>query len=477
MNTDFYLPGNNQRMIGLLSQPQRDYVFFHLSHHLQITTEIRERFFFARHLDEVKGLSNRIVFLSSAQNMSLDAIQYINELPILFPVSNRSDFFYVDESNNVVFSHDILKSVFYLLSGYQEYQNIDSKDALNRFSFEDSLQCKLGIVQKPVVNYYIQQLCEGIRTFCIQQNLVFANRSIFKNFGFMLSHDIDLVDMYSANYFLFKIKEVLQIKTSRLPFSTNLALGLKGMLKYFHLLKKDNPYWNFDFLRSLERKHNFRSIFFFLDKGVLHSDAYYSFDEKRMKDLFSHLQKEGCEIGLHGTVQSIDNRTKMDNSLKRLSESSQVSVTGIRQHRLLWKHPDTAIIQKSVGLEYDTTLGFAAHEGFRNSYCGPFKLYDFANDKMLDLWEFPLNVMDVTLFAYRNYSPSIAMEKCIHIMEEVRKFNGLFTVLWHNSFFDEDTYPGVTEFYINLLTTIAEHQPENVLGNELVARLNKLNNL
>ena len=98
----------------------------------------------------------------------------------------------------------------------------------------------------------------------------------------MLSHDIDLVDTYTANYFLFKIKEILQIRKSKLPFITNLALGIKGMLKYFHLTKNDNPYWNFDFLRLLERNHNFKSIFFFLDKGVLHSDAYYSFDEKRV---------------------------------------------------------------------------------------------------------------------------------------------------------------------------------------------------
>ncbi|MEO7989844.1 MAG: polysaccharide deacetylase family protein [Chryseolinea sp.] len=463
-------------MIALLNQPQLDYVFFHLNHHLQITPEIRERFFFARHPDEMKELSNRIVFLISTQGVSLETIKYIDDLPILFPVSNRSDFFYVDESNNVVFGHDILKSIFYLLSGYQEYENDASKDALNRFAFEDSIQSKLNIVQKPLVNYYIQCICEGIKTFCSHQNLNFSSKSVFKNFGFMLSHDIDIVDMYTTNYFLFKIKEVLQIKKSRLRFSMNLALGLKGMLKYFRLLKKDNPYWNFDFLRSLERKHNFRSIFFFLDKGVLHSDAYYSFDEKRMIDLFSQLQNERCEIGLHGTVESIDDRMKMDSSLKKLKESSQASVTGIRQHRLLWKHPETAIIQKSVGLEYDSTLGFAAHEGFRNSYCGPFKLYDFKNDQMLDLWEFPLNVMDVTLFAYRNYSPSTAIEKCIQIMEEVRKFNGVFTVLWHNSFFDEDTYPGVTNFYKNLLAEIAKQKPENILGSELVLRLNELNN-
>jgi hypothetical protein len=476
LNADFYLPGNNQRMIGLLSQPKRDYVLFHLGHHVQISPAIRECFSFVGHIDEVKGLSNRIVFLSSDKALVFEQIRYIGDLPVLFPASGRNEFFYQDEANNIVFSHDILKSIFYLLSGYQEYENTSSRDALNRFAFEDSIQKKLNCVQKPLVNYYLQKIVEGIQLFCSNQNISFSRKKVFENFGFMLSHDIDFVDTYTANYFIFKIKEVLQIRKSRLSFSTNLVLGLKGMLKYFHLLKKDNPYWNFDFLRSLERSNNFRSTFFFLDKGVLHSDAYYSFDEKRMTELFLYLQSEGCEIGLHGTVQSIDNAAKMESSLGKLKEASKISVVGIRQHRLLWKHPDTAIIQKSAGLRYDTTLGFAAHEGFRNSYCGPFKLFDFDNDKMLDYWEFPLNVMDVTLFAYQNYSPAMALEKCMQIMEEARKFNGLFTLLWHNSFFDEDTYPGVTDFYKNVLAAIAEQQPENILGSELVLRLNELNN-
>lgn len=476
MNADFYLPGNNQRMIGSLSQPKRDYVLFHLGHHVQITKAIQEKFSFVGHTDDIKDLSNRIVFLNSGEGLVLDQIKYIDTLPVLFPVSNRDDFYYQDENHNVIFSHDLIKSIFYLLSGYQEYENTSSKDALNRFSFEDSIQKKLNCIQKPLANYYIQKIVEGFQLFCSAQNLDLSRQKIFDNFGFLLSHDIDFVDTYTTNYFIYKFKEVLQIKKSKLPAFTNLSLGLKGMLKYFNVLKKDNPFWNFEFMRSLERNHNFRSTFYFLDTGILHSDAYYSFDEKRMIELFSYLNREDCEIGLHGTVESIHNEDKMKSSLSKLRDAAQVPIVGIRQHRLLWKHPGTAIIQKAVGLQYDTTLGFAAHEGFRNSYCGPFKLYDFANDKMLDHWEFPLNVMDVTLFAYQNYSPVMALEKCNQIMVEVRKFNGLFTLLWHNSFFDEDTYPGVTDFYKNVLAAIADQKPENILGSELLLRLNELKN-
>jgi hypothetical protein len=190
--------------------------------------------------------------------------------------------------------------------------------------------------------------------------------------------------------------------------------------------------------------------------------------------LFEYLKKENCEVGLHGTVESISNREKMKSSIDKLQQASSTTIVGARQHRLLWHHPETALIQESLGLKYDTTLGFAAHEGFRNSYCHPFRIYNFEEDRMMKLWEFPLNVMDVTLFAYQKYTIEEAFDKTIHVIHEVKKFGGVFSLLWHNSFFDEDLYPGVTTFYTKLLKSIALAEPENLLGVELVDRMDKI---
>ncbi len=173
-------------------------------------------------------------------------------------------------------------------------------------------------------------------------------------------------------------------------------------------------------------------------------------------------------------TKSISDLNEMQRSLIKLNEACGVQIQGIRQHRLLWKHPLTACIQEKIGLTYDSTLGFAAHEGFRNSYCLPFKLYDFDNDRMLNLWEFPLTVMDVTLFAYQQYSVEEAFKKCQLLLEEIINFGGVFTLLWHNTFFDEQTYPGVRTFYENLLMEINQKQGENIVGNELQVRMNNL---
>jgi hypothetical protein len=228
-------------------------------------------------------------------------------------------------------------------------------------------------------------------------------------------------------------------------------------------------------MRSIEKKLGFRSVFYFLPKTETKKNSRYHFDETRIKNLLRNLDAENCEIGLHGTVNS---SLKTEESKKFKSSLEQIvgkEVQGIRQHRLLYQLPKTTLIHEYTGFNYDTTLCFAEHEGFRNSFCLPFKLYDFKNDEMINVWEIPLNVMDGTLFHYRNLSPLKAMEQIKKLMQEVQKFNGVFTLLWHNDFFDGERYPGIVEFYELLHQEIATANPENLLGTEICYRLNDLN--
>lgn len=452
-------------MDGALNQSQIDYVLFHLGLHCTLTNQITNCFHFS--IKNKEGNHHRkIIFPLSSERLQLEKVIYNQDLPILFPVAENPQFFSVDEEHNVIFQHDLLKSIFYLLSGYQEYANPNSRDALGRFAFTDSVQSKLNITEKPLVNYYFEQIVKGIEVFCQGNKIHFKKRRPFETFGLLLTHDVDYLDKYTFNYFVYKVKELTGLRSSRVSRWTNLQLLLKGLL-HFSKIKKGNPFWNFTWLRTTEKKHAWRSVFYFLDKGIRHSDASYSFEEKRVRMLFEELQRDGCEIGLHGRVRSIANKTNMEESLLKLSDASHATVKGIRQHRLLWKHPQTALIQEEIGFTYDTTLGFAAHEGFRNSYCYPFRLFDFEKNSMTALWELPLTVMDGTLFAYQNYTPEQALRACEKIIQEVQYFGGLFTLLWHNNFFEEEVYPGITDFYLTLLDVLATHKPINMTGIEL----------
>jgi hypothetical protein len=258
---------------------------------------------------------------------------------------------------------------------------------------------------------------------------------------------------------------------SKNSFNTHFKRTFHSLLNWSGLAGHKNPYWNFDFLLEVERLHDFVSTFFFLDRGVRHADAYHSFSEKRMKDLFDTVKNSGCEIAMHGTVRSLNDKQILGENKRNLERESGIQVIGNRQHRLLWQHPETACLEEDLGIQYDASLGFAAHEGFRNSYCYPFRLYDVRKDRMLDVWELPLQVMDVSLFAYRGLKLTEAHAACQLLLDEVKKFGGVYSLLWHNSFFDEAAYPGITGFYKDLLGSIASQKPESVTGKQVLDRL------
>jgi hypothetical protein len=160
----------------------------------------------------------------------------------------------------------------------------------------------------------------------------------------------------------------------------------------------------------------------------------------------------------------------------RLQENASVSISGVRQHRLMWDHPQTALIQENAGLIYDVTLGFAMHEGFRNSYCHPFRLFDFDKNRMISTWEIPLNVMDSTLFYYRHLGFEQAESVVNELIAEVKKFNGVFSLLWHNSYFNESEIPGISQFYSTLLKRISSEIPKSVTGEEIIFIIDNLKN-
>jgi hypothetical protein len=186
-----------------------------------------------------------------------------------------------------------------------------------------------------------------------------------------------------------------------------------------------------------------------------------------------YIHRNGCETGLHGSIKTADNEKAMLTAVAELKKNYPYQIKGIRQHFLKIACPETFNIQIKAGFKYDTTLGFAEHEGFRNSYCHPFRPYDIKEDKMMEIWEFPLNVMDVTLFHYRKLDFENAEKSVLDIVKEVKNFGGVFSMLWHNTMFDEYEIPGITVFYQELIKKIMAEGAESLTGEMLLNRLNE----
>lgn len=442
-----------------------DYVLSHFKMSYHLPMEVEDQFVFN---DELNG-SGSINFKLSTADIS-DHIIHIEDIPVLFPLGNEKEL-YIISDDSLIFQHDILKSAFYLLSGFQEYLS-EKKDHFNRFPYNFSVQKRLGIVTKPVVNYYFQWIADALNVYAEKNSLPNIKKKILFNrskFGFFLTHDIDRVDYYTFNEMVYRAKQLFGLTASKQKMSESIRLLWDAKWNYF--FTRNNPAWDFKHLMGVEKKYDISATYFFLDKDLKHQDAYYDIDTPRIKKLIRWLKEQGAEIGIHGVCRSSTDERILDKQHHRLTKVLGKSPLGIRQHRLMYRNPETTRIHQNSPLKFDSTLAFAEHEGFRNSYCHPFRIFDHENNCPADTWEFPLNVMDVTLFFYQDYSLPQASKAVQNVVEEVRKFNGLFTMLWHNGFNDERKIPGIKKFYEELVGEVIERGGEGVSAKDLIKRL------
>jgi hypothetical protein len=456
-----------------LSRNAIQYIFYHLTNHCIIGDHLNSLIVYGdEYIEASKVYSKKIIFLSSHKEIQdFCFIECLDRrIPVIFPVTDSEKSFIIDQNQNLVFQHDFLKSAFYILSGYQETLGMET-DPMGRFKYENSLQKQLGFTTIPIVNYYFEVIILGLEQFCSLHSIPFKRKRMFDNFGFFLSHDVDRVSFYHPREVAFKVKQFIGLAPLYYTKSTTLKLFFKGVYHLLNPFKKQDPWWNFDYLINLEKQLNIRSTFYFLEKEHRNLDSRYRFNTPKIKRLISKLNDEGFEVGLHGTIRSATSIESLKNQFNSMSLNTNIYPVGIRQHFLKLQYPTTLKTQNEVGLKYDTTLAFAEHEGFRNGYCYPFKPYDFEADRMLDIWELPLMLMEVSVLGYKK-EPYQAIEPAsMYLISEVQKFGGFFSLLWHNCRLDEYLYPGITFFYENLLKTIVDQKPEVMRGVDIYKQI------
>lgn len=385
---------------------------------------------------------------SSDKPLDKSNIIIIDDIPVLFPCAKLKKWYSTD-GKQVYFHHDILKSAFYLLSGFQEYHS-GKLDKQERFPWSSSIQYSLGITQKPIVNYYFEVILEAFSEFCNLNDLKFKRKNREAPILF-LSHDVDKLKKYTIRNLVNSGMEMFGIRSVPAGFLER----LKDLFTYTWGLFsfRTDPYWTFKEMTDLEHKLQISSTWYFLERGAGKNSTYH-FEDKRIRKLINYLSARGHEIGVHGTLESSLDQHAMDNSIHGLKAVSNSFVSGIRQHELKYSNPITSRIQVKSGFTYDATLGFAEHIGFRNSYAYPFRLYDFDNETPINIWQLPLNVMEVSMLLYMREQVGSIHEIIQPILSEVTKFNGVFSLLWHNCRLEEAVYPGINVVYHDILREI-----------------------
>lgn len=390
-------------------------------------------------------------------------------LPVIYVGNGNIESLVVRNGDLIETNIDIIASSFFMLSRYEEIL-IDERDQHSRFPATASVAYKEDFLIRPIVNEYIDLLWKWIDSL----NLGFKPKSLWngKDFAVLLTHDVDMVRKYRwchppLRWIANPVLRHGQIAKSLSYFWDWIASSLRI---------RSDPYWTFKYITGLEHKYDLASSFYFITGESSKPRNGYSIDSSRIVKLMKELEDAGHEIGLHGSLSSYTDYKMLANEKARLSHFISGREYGGRQHNLCWKTPDTWRIWDEAGMLYDTTLGYADHEGFRCGFCLPFKPFDVLDNRVLDIWELPLTVMETTLRVYRGLSSEEAYKPLSSLLDTVGRHHGLFVMLWHNSHLCESEFPGWRHLYECVMDEIGSGDVFNGNGRSIVYYWMETNN-
>jgi len=325
---------------------------------------------------------------------------------------------------------DSIATIFYLINCLQEISPKEHDlDQFGRFKYTSSYQSKYGNIEENLVEHLIDNFCNI--------HSIKGEKSPSK---FFISHDIDTIygSFFQDGFWALK----------------NMKLGVVMNLIFLELMRR--PHWkNMDRIIKINDEYDVKSTFFWLvnqgkgTQGIKNAD----YSIAREKKLLKLVENSGNTNGLHKSCSFM--------SIEEELAKGGLNTTYNRYHFLNFlPHRDWSKISESK-LDFDASLGFAEHFGFRNSYGKAFQPFDFKNNRPYDFVEAPLNFMDGTFHKYMKL-PTKKIGSTIIDFYEKNPRNCDFSLLWHNTYFTSYKYNSFIDEYKKVLSFILENKIECV---------------
>jgi hypothetical protein len=369
-------------------------------------------------------------------------LELIDNIPILF--GNKK----IERRGSTLITHaDIIASVFFLLSRYEEILKPECRDQFGRFLAKDSIIFQQGYGLRPLVDEYGVLLRKWLRE--IGAAVPPEQKGFSKIY---LTHDVD-------NPFRFE------------RFKTVYKQYIKNMLHYNYCgspLKKyiDERYddfYTFPAIIDYDRKYKEKlphipveSIYFLISAGSLLNRKYYNFTSKKIGRLITALVESGAKLGLHVSHEAGVDPQKISDEAKRFTKKLKQYSSFSRHHYLRWREPEDVVHMERAGITNDFTLSYPDAAGFRVGTCHPYRFINPRTKTLSNVVIHPLEIMECTLAHndYMNLDYEHALETCKEIVTQVYKYHGELVLLWHNTEFLGLNYQ--KELYKQILDYIAE---------------------
>jgi hypothetical protein len=331
-------------------------------------------------------------------------------------------FFQSDSDSDLPF--DIFAASFYLVSRYEEY--LDYKpDIHGRFPAAASLALRNGFLQKPVIDFWCREMSKVFLKKC--QTLVFKRN----DYKALLTIDTDQPFAYLGKSLFRSIGGLINDLKDTGDASGRFKTVAKG--------EKD-PFQVFDYITQKVDSTGTELRFFFPVGDNSKYDKNPSWKNQEYRDLMRMLSS-GYKSGLHPSYNAAGELQVLKTEAHRLRTILNSDITSGRFHYIRLFSPKCYTDLINAGINEDYSMGYPDEPGFRAGIARPYYFYDVTEDKQTSLKIFPFQVMDATLYQYKNLDPVTAGELILKLIDETRKAGGLFVSIWHNtSLLDNDEW-------------------------------------
>ncbi len=342
------------------------------------------------------------------------------EVPVM--MTGSADEFAALDNGKLVIYADLITISFIMLSRYEEIL-VKERDGYNRFEFKCSLSKKYEFVDIPIVDEYAMLLRKWLKSFI--PNLKVRVRKP----GLIPTHDVDFILRF-GNFF----KNMQTIIGGDLISRKSLSIAHSSFRQSITASgdsKNDPLILAIKKLIEISADADLRSVFYFKGLRKGQKDCTYDVFIPEVRYCMDLIRDAGMQVGMHGGLTSYNNSKIFKREKEDLERVYGGSLNYGRQHFLGFDVDHTISVWQDNGIENDSTLGFAEHEGFRCGTCHEYNLYDLKNDRQSTVRESPLIVMEWTLFHYRRKNIEDSLAIIDKLYQRCQSVEGDFVILWH----------------------------------------------
>jgi len=381
-------------------------------------------------------------------------------IPIIYGQRTSSGDYCSVSNDRIHLGLDIFGSAFFMLTRYEELV-CQVRDRHGRYPATASLAYREGFLERPIVNEYLELLW-----VCLHHLFPELRRSE-RHPRVFLSHDVD----WPAVALKRTSRQILRAAAGDILKWQEPRLAARRLASW-RRVQQNAPQLDvgnvFDFIMQTSERYHLTSTFYFIaGDGSGDIDGGYTVEDAWIRSLLKEIHERGHRIGIHPTYETYRTPQRIRREYERLrtvcdEERISQSSWGGRQHYLRWENPTTWQSYADASLEYDTTLSFADHIGFRCGVCYEYPIFHIPDRQTLPLRERPLIVMDATVFGSRDkssmgLSPAAGVPRIAALKKTCARYNGDFTLLWHNNWMIQSRLRSAYLETVRLITDEASH--------------------